>query len=70
MNLRMADRAVAVARIRKIVGNLRCPGRLFSGHRAYVAVTLDAKLSHDTALEQLGIGRAVWVVTGGAPFDL
>ena len=70
MNLRMTDRAVAVARIRKIVGNLCRAGEIFSGQRAGVAVALDTKLSHATALEQLGIRRAVWVVTGGAAFDL
>jgi len=50
--------------------NLRRPGKIFSGQRAGVAVALDTKLRHATALEQLGIRRAVRIVTRGAAFDL
>ena len=70
VNLRMADRAVPVALIREIVGHLRRAGRVFSGHCPNVAVTFDTQLSHVAASEQLGIGRAVRIVTCGAAFDL
>jgi len=70
MNLRMADRAVPIARIGKVMRNLRRRGRVFSGHHADVAVALDAKLSNITTLEQLRVRRAVWIVARCAPFDL
>ena len=70
MNLRMADRAVAVALIREIVGHLGRAGRVFSGHRANVAVTFDTELSHVAASEQLGVRGAVGIVTRGATFYL
>ena len=66
----MADRAVPIARIGEIVGNLHRRGRVFSGQRANVAVALDAKLSNNTTLEQLRVRRSVWIVTRCAPFDL
>jgi len=69
MNFCVADRAVPVPRTRKIVGNLRRPGGFLPGYRANVAVALDTKLSHVAALEQLGIRRAVRVMTRGTAFD-
>src|SRR5262249_149922 len=49
---------------------LRCPRRIFPGYNPNVAVTLYAKLSNATSLQQLGICGAVGIVTSSASLNL
>ena len=69
MDLRMTDRAVAVPRIREIVWNLRGAWGILAVHSANVAVALDTKLRHVTALEQFRVCGTVRVVTRRTTFD-